>query len=334
MTRLLLYEPAYRRVEQRLPALSDRDELLLLWPDGSLWSNGQRIAAEDARPEIGWVSTDLFVSPAFGTFLATLLQSSALQWVQSGAAGFDRPVFRQFVERGARLTNNHSQAVGMAEYVLWGVLDHLQRGPERRIEQTAHRWTPLRFTEISGSRWLIIGFGAIGQAVGRRVRAFDAHVTGIRRGSEPNAHADAMATPDEIKALLPTSDVVVLSLPLSARTAGMVDAGFLAAMKPGSVLVNVGRGGLVDEAALLAALDRGVPAHAVLDVFQTEPLPAASPFWDHPRVMLTPHASPTGSGLTARSDTLFIDNLGRFLAGTPLLNEIDPKEIMAAGKSS
>jgi phosphoglycerate dehydrogenase-like enzyme len=183
------------------------------------------------------------------------------------------------------------------------------------------------FTEVSGSRWLVIGFGAIGQAVARRARAFDAHVTGVRRSTGAQEHADAMATPDQVHELLPASDVVVLSSPLNAQTANMVDAAFLARMKPGSVLVNVGRGGLVDEPALRSALDKGVPAHAVLDVFQTEPLPEDSWFWDHPRVTLTPHASPIGSGLQARSDALFVDNLGRYLSGKPLLNEVSANEV-------
>jgi len=250
--------------------------------------------------------------------------------VQSSAAGFENTMFAQLVGKGARLTNNHSQAVGMSEYVLWGVLDYLQRGAQRRADQASHSWAPTPFTEISGSRWLVIGFGAIGQAVGRRARAFDAHVTGVRRTTGAQEHADAMATPDQIHDLLPSSDVVALTTPLNAQTTNLVDAAFLARMKPGSVLVNVGRGGLVDEPALLAALETDAPAHAVLDVFQTEPLPADSPFWDHPKVTLTPHSSAMGSGLAARSDALFVENLGRYLSGKPLLNEVAASEVTAS----
>jgi phosphoglycerate dehydrogenase-like enzyme len=297
-------------------------------PDGSILKAGSPLAADDARPDLGWMNVDLFGAGAARDYMITLLKSPNLRWVQSGAAGFDNPAFAQIVRKGAILTTNHSQAVGMSEYVLTTVLDHLQRGPDRRKAQAEHRWAPAPYREVAGTRWLIVGFGAIGQQTAKRARAFDAHITGVRRSAGEHPLADAMATPDRITELLPQSDVVVLSLPLSAQTENMVDAGFLAAMKPGSVFVNVGRGGLVDEDALLAALDQGKPEHAILDVFRIEPLPAASHFWDHPRVTLTPHASPIGSGLSARSDQLFLDNLDRFLAGRPLLNQVSAEEVL------
>jgi phosphoglycerate dehydrogenase-like enzyme len=259
--------------------------------------------------------------------MVALLKSPSLKWMQSGAAGFDNPVFAQIVAKGTRLTTNHSQSVGMAEYVLATVLDHFQRGPERRGAQTAKEWARLPYREVMGSRWLIIGFGAIGQEVARRARAFGAHITGVRRTKVPHALADAMLAATDLLPALPDADVVVLSLPLMAETEALVNANFLAAMKPKSVLVNVGRGGLVDEAALLEGLDRGVPEHAILDVFRTEPLAAESPFWSHPRVTLTGHASAIGSGLTARTDALFVENLGRYVRGDTLLNEADPADV-------
>jgi phosphoglycerate dehydrogenase-like enzyme len=260
--------------------------------------------------------------------MITLLKSPALRWVQSGAAGFENPAFGEVVRKGAILTTNHSQSIGMSEYVLTTVLDHLQRGPDRRKAQAEHRWAPAPYREVAGTSWLIIGFGSIGQETARRAKAFGATITGVRRSAGAHPLADAMATPGQVLSLLPNADVVVLSLPLNAQSANMVDAPFLAAMKPGSVFVNVGRGGLVDEDALLAALDEGKPEHAILDVFRTEPLPADSRFWDHPRVTMTPHSSPIGSGLSARSDALFLDNLGRFLRGQPMLNQVAAQEVL------
>jgi phosphoglycerate dehydrogenase-like enzyme len=173
-----------------------------------------------------------------------------------------------------------------------------------------------------GSRWLIVGYGAIGEAVAQRAKGFGAHVTGVRRSAPASFIADAMATPAQLPQLLPESDVVVLTMPKTAETENTVDAKFFAAMKPGSVLVNVGRGAVVDDDALRAALDSGKPERAILDVFRQEPLPADSWFWDHPRVTMTPHNSAASSGIVARGDALFIDNLNRYLAGQPMRNEV------------
>jgi phosphoglycerate dehydrogenase-like enzyme len=127
-----------------------------------------------------------------------------------------------------------------------------------------------------------------------------------------------MVTPDRLGEVIGEADVVVLSAPATPGSRQLVDAGFLAAMKSGSLLVNVGRGALVDEAALLDALDTGTPAVAVLDVFEHEPLPPDHPFWTHPRVRVTPHNAAGGFGRLRRQAELFDANLDRWLAGRPL----------------
>lgn len=325
MSRILFYEPAYRRISDRIATLPGVEPLLMT-REGKIYESNREISADDARPEIGWATSDLFGGP-IREYMVALLKSPSLMWLQSGAAGFDNPVFAQIVAKGARLTTNHSQSVGMAEYVLTTVLDHFQRGPERRKAQSAREWARLPYREVMGSHWLIVGFGAIGQEVARRARAFGAHITGVRRSSAPHELADTMMAPRELDVALPAADVVVLSLPLTTETEALVNAKFLAMMKASSVLVNVGRGGLIDEAALLASLDRGTPAHAILDVFRTEPLPMDSPFWNHPRVTLTGHASAIGSGLTPRTDALFVENLGRYVRGEALLNEADSADV-------
>ena len=325
MTRVLFYEPSYRRLADRVAAIPGVD-VLLMDRNGRISRGGEQVSIDAAQPEVGWASNDLFGGP-IRDYMVALLKSPSLRWMQSGAAGFDNPVFAQIVAKGARLTTNHSQAIGMAEYVLANVLDHFQRGPERREAQRQREWARLAYREIQGSNWLVVGFGAIGQEVARRARPFGAHITGVRRSPGSHEFADALIPPGEIGVALPSADVVVLCLPLNRQTERMVNEDFLARMSKTSVLVNIGRGGLIDEKALLQSLDVGRPEHAILDVFDTEPLPSESPFWAHKRVTLTGHASAIGSGLTRRTDELFLENLRRYLRGDALLNEANPAEI-------
>ena len=327
-TRLLIYGPSFRWIEGDLAAHGESLQPLIVDESGVITHAGTTVPVEAANPHVAWASGELYLSPASRPFLVSMLKSPELRWVQSAAAGFDNKMFADIVRKGARLTTSHGQAVGMADYVLSGVLDHYQRWPERRAAQAAGAWSRFAFREILGSNWLIVGFGAIGQEVARRARAFGASIVGVRRDSSAHPLADAIITLADVRAALPRMDVVVLCAPASRATRGVANADFFAAMKPGSVLVNVGRGALVDEAALAAALDRGIPAHAVLDVFETEPLPPTSPLWAHPRVALTAHAAGESEGQQARNEALFVDNLRRYLAGEPLVNEADPADVL------
>jgi phosphoglycerate dehydrogenase-like enzyme len=325
--RLMIYEPAYKRVAERLAPYAGQLELLLVDVEGHITCNGATFDTDTAEPEAGWMAADGGGGAGGRALAISLLKSPRLTWVHTGAAGVDNPIWGQLVGKGAKLSTGHGQAISIAEYVLAEVLGRFQRLAERRAEQAAHRWTRLPFREIAGTRWLVIGFGAIGQGVAERARAFGAHITAVRRAVAPHPLADAMAPLAGVRTLLPEADVVVLATPLNDETRGMADAAFFAAMRPGSVLVNIGRGDLVDEAALLAALDVGVPDYAILDVFRAEPLPEDSPFWAHPKVAMTPHASAFGSGQAARNDALFLENLRRRLAGEPLLYEADPRDL-------
>ena len=327
MTRLVLFEPAHRRVAAGLARLAPELELALVDTQGAITLGSQPISDDAVQPDWGWFSADSGFGAAGRALFVAMLKAQKLAWVHTGAAGVDNPVWRQLVDKGAALTTGHGQAISIAEYVVAGVLEHFQRWPERHAEQAARRWTRLPFREVAGTHWLVVGFGAIGEAVAERARAFGAQIIGVRRSGAPHPAADRMARLEDVRSLLPEADVVVLAAPLNAETANLADAAFFAAMKPNAVLVNVGRGGLVDEAALLAALDAGKPEHALLDVFHTEPLPEDSPFWAHPKVSLTAHASAFGSGQTARNDALFLENLRRRLAGETLLYPADPRDL-------
>lgn len=328
--RLLIHETSYRRIQPEVDAHGDRLELLIVDEAGGVTLGGRPLTVDEAAPEAAWANADVFFGASARPFMTAALKSPDLKWVQSGAAGFDYPVFGQFVQKGAKLTTSHGQAVGMADYVLWGVLDAFQNGAGRRADQAARRWEKQQFREIAGSRWLILGFGTIGRGVAERARAFGANVTAVRRSPAADALAEVVA-PDRFLDLLPEADVVVLAAPATPQTHHIANAEAFGRMKPGSVFVNVGRGALVDEEALLAALNKGVPEHAVLDVFEVEPLPAESPFWAHPRVTLTPHASGVTSGNVTRNDALFVENLRRYLAGEALKNEADPKDVLTGG---
>lgn len=272
-------------------------------------------------PEVGWLSVDVLRGDDTA-FVDALVASAPLRFVQSAGAGTDGVTFRRLLARGVRLCTAHVNNVPIAEYVLRAVLDRFQRADRWREGQAAHRWAHHEWREVAGSAWLVIGVGAIGAAVAERARALGATVIGVRRtptGTEP---VDAMIGPEAVIDHLGDVDVVVCALPGGPATEHLVDAAFLAAMRPDAVLVNVARGSVVDEAALLDALDAGRPDFAVLDVVATEPLPPDSPLWDHPKVVVTPHSSSGGHGRFARGADLFADNLRRYRAGEPLRHEV------------
>jgi phosphoglycerate dehydrogenase-like enzyme len=332
MTRIQLTTTALERLRPRLDALAQPFEYVVMDETGTLRLDGREVSPEQASPECGLLSNDLFFAPFSLAYVDALVRSPALKWVQSCGAGLDHPMFVRLARRSdIRLTTNHSQGVGMAEYVMWGVLDHFHSGAAQLFQPARddpRRWIRRRAREIDGTHWLIIGFGAIGQAVARRAKAFGAHVTGVRRRPEPSEFADAVVATDQIFNVLGDADVVVLCMPHTPETENLVDAKFLAAMTPGSMLVNVGRGSAIDDAALLHALDRGRPGHALLDVFRVEPLPDDHPFWSHPRITATAHTSAVTTGWNARFDELVVDNVARYLAGEPLRHEVPIADVL------
>ncbi|MFN9928749.1 MAG: hypothetical protein ACK53I_17610, partial [Phenylobacterium sp.] len=145
--RLLIHEKALARNAAAIAAHGDRLELLVVDDAGSIRADGAEVSVDEAQPHAAWANADVFFSGAARAFMTATLKSQSLSWVQSGAAGFDNPVFGQFVEKGAVLTTSHGQAVGIADYVLWGVLDALQGGAARRADQAARQWTRRPFRE-------------------------------------------------------------------------------------------------------------------------------------------------------------------------------------------
>ncbi|MDY6984079.1 MAG: NAD(P)-dependent oxidoreductase, partial [Pseudomonadota bacterium] len=194
--------------------------------------------------------------------------------------------------------------------------------------QQVKEWKHRGFREIMGSRWLFVGFGEIGRETAARAKAFGAHITAVRRNANGEGLADVVVTQQQLNDVLPQADVVVLACASNASTRDIANAGFFAAMKEGAVLVNIARGDLVVESALKDALDKGIPAHAILDVFNEEPPAADSWVWTHPRVTLTPHTSNAGTGMRTRSEANFFGNLERIVKGSPLLNRVGRADIV------
>jgi phosphoglycerate dehydrogenase-like enzyme len=324
---LLLAEPSYARMAERIRTICPGIRLSVMDTAGAIHVDGKAVDMAQVAPTIGWPNLDVFAWDGRREYFRTLLKSPVLRWVQSAAAGVDDPVFARLAAKGCSLTNSDAQAPAIADFILGAALDFYQQQAQRRELQATHAWARLPFRELSDTTWLIIGYGNIGRETARRARAFGASITGIRRNPQPDAHAQHVTTLDQLRACLPTADVVVLCCGLNDATRNLANADFLGRMKPASLLINVGRGGLLDETALLEALEQDPGRRAVLDVFQTEPLPADHPLWRHPRVHVSAHTSALGSGNARRGDELFLENLGRHVRGEPLRNVVNPEDL-------
>ena len=247
----------------------------------------------------------------------------SVRWIQIGGSGFDHllpwDTARITVTNGAGVL-----APFLAESVTGAMLALGCGFLNYAGQQRARRWNPVAFTPIRDRTLLVVGFGKIGECVARNARALGMRVLAIRGTPAPHPAADEMHGPDALPALLPQADFVSLHVRLNPATRGMLSREALSAMKPGAYLVNTSRGPVVDETALIDTLRSGHLAGAYLDVFETEPLPAESPLWDMPNVLITPHAADNIHGWPRRFAALFADNLERWRAGRPLSNVVTP----------
>ena len=293
-------------------------------------------ALREAEPRLeieGWHPKDLaqadlaWLAEAEGLFCWKLPPGLAarmprLAWVQNSGAGVDHLV--RHPELDARIPITRADgAFGfwMARYTAAHLLLEAQRVAECAEAQREARWNPKLVPEdLSGARALVVGFGRIGRQIGRALRELGLSVTGIVRAPRADAEFGLRGQAD-LPALLPQAHVLVLAAPLTDETRGLVDARILSHGHGGLTLINVGRGELVVAEDLLAALDAGRLGRAVLDVFDEEPLPAASPLWSHPKVTVTPHHS--GPSLPGHLIADILPNLRRFAEGLPVEGAVD-----------
>jgi glyoxylate/hydroxypyruvate reductase A len=247
-----------------------------------------------------------------------------LRWLQKMGAGVDE-LIEQWPSRGnVVLTRTAGKLIAprMAEYVVSAILDKALRFDLARAQQQQRHW---EFFEIGTIRSLTIGIaglGEIGSIIAQTQRALGVRVLGWNRSGHGSLAVDELFSGSEgLPRFLAASDVVVLVLPLTKETRNLFDADVLACCRPGTHIINIGRGGLVDERALLGAIEAGIVSHATLDVFATEPLPPAHPFWDNPRVTITPHVC--GPLIPEDVVTHFVGNYAAFASGQPMQNVID-----------
>jgi phosphoglycerate dehydrogenase-like enzyme len=299
-------DPAFRRGPEagaRWQALLDRAEVLFGVPG-------------DSADDLARVVTDL----------------PKLRWVHATSAGAGEQVRKaglppEALERVAVTTSSGVHAVPLAEFAILGLLAVAKELPRFVEDQRARAWPEIRrpLRELDGQTLFLVGLGDIGRETARLGKALGMRTVGFRRTEgPPPEHVDEVHGPARLAELAGRADAMVVSLPLTDQTVGLIDRATIEALPPSCIFVNVGRGGVVDEPALVDALREWRIAGAVLDVFATEPLPDSSPLWSLPNVLVTPHAAALSARENERIVELFVDNLRRYLDGRPLRNVVEP----------
>lgn len=271
-------------------------------------------------------STKTVLEPEIQTFVETLRAAPKLEWLQVPSAGMDRPFYGELRAQGVRLTSSAgANAKAVAQTAVAGLLALSRCIPDWMQAQREHRWHPLRGElippELEGQHAVVVGTGLIGQSIARILEAMDMRVTGVRRRAAPLPHFGRIIALDSLDEVLPSADWLVLACPLTDETRGLVNARRLEAMRPGARVVNVARGEIIDEQALIEALRHHRIAGAYLDVFAIEPLPPQSPLWDLPQVLISAHSAGNSTGHQRNVIGQFKGNLLRFLRAEPLVNE-------------
>jgi glyoxylate/hydroxypyruvate reductase len=254
-----------------------------------------------------------------------------LRWVQATSAGAGEQVgaaglTAETLERVTVTSAAGIHAGPLAEFALFGLLAFTKGLPRLLADQRDRRWGHYPVAELSGATLLIVGLGQVGAEVARLAAAFRMRVIGLnRRGAGAYPHVDVVGSIDALHEWLPEADAIVICLPLTAQTNGLIDAAAIARIKRAATLVNVGRGAVLDEPALIDALRNHRLAGAALDVVSSEPLDPGSPLWELPNVLLSPHTAGLSLHENERIVELFVENLGRYVRGEPLRNRVDPE---------
>ncbi|HEY6102576.1 MAG TPA: D-2-hydroxyacid dehydrogenase [bacterium] len=252
-------------------------------------------------------------------------RAGRLRWIHSTAAGVDQLLYREVLEQDIQVTTSSGIHQPLVEHVFAMLLTFTRRLHIAVRNQQEHKWDRARVAggAVRGMTIGVLGLGSIGAEVAEKAAVFGMRVIGTKRTPSPVQHVDRVYPPEALADVLAQSDVVVIALPLTAETRGLLGAAEFRMMKPEAIVINIGRGPIIQEAALIRALQERWIGGACLDVFEREPLPADSPLWAMENVILTPHVSGAWPGYLDAAVPLFCENLARYLRGAPLLNLVE-----------
>jgi phosphoglycerate dehydrogenase-like enzyme len=254
-----------------------------------------------------------------------LLKSKTLQWVHIHSAGVDRQIFLDLMARGVTVTSSSGASASLvAQTALTGLLSLSRRFPQLAAAQRAHIWAPFMKVglppDLEGQTATIVGWGPIGQKLGAWLTALGLKIIVVRQAATSLIENTRVVSFDDFSNVLPETDWLVLACPLTKQTTNLVSQDALALMKPSAHIVNISRGTVIDERAMIDALQKGRLAGAYLDVFAQEPLHVDSPLWDMPNVICTPHTAGFSDAILQRMAQKFIENLGYWKRGEPMIN--------------
>lgn len=313
------------RIADAVPASS----LVLLTAEEALAAEGPcRADIAFMTREVTGASSPSNPTPELEGFDAVVRRSPGLKWLQIHPAGAERPIYRELRSRGVKVTTaSGATAITVAHSTLGAIIALNRRFPMLADAQRRHAWEP-RLGErsprdLTGQHAVIVGLGPIGRHIASLLKVLGLRVTGVRRTAELVAPCDRTIAYCDLRSVLPQADWLILCCPASDVTRGIANAAAFAAMPDGSHFVNVSRGEVAVEADVVSALQSGKLAGAYLDVFEREPLDPASPLWDLPNVLVSPHTASHSLGQNEAIFGIFLDNLARFRAGQPLRNDVD-----------
>lgn len=328
--RILTSVAAWEGLAPKIAELMGQRPYVHLSPEAVL-SRGQTADVAFISREVTGMSTKFDILPETQQFYDALLQSNDLKWVHVHSAGADRPVYQALMKRGVVLTTSSgANARAVAHSALAGILSLARAFPKLMQQQRHHQWRAVvnenSLPDLNGQTALIIGWGPIGQLIGKVLDILELDLIVARRNTAALPEGYPVVSTRDLPQVLGQVDWLILACPLTPETRHLVDARVLAALKPGARVVNIARGEVIDEPALIHALASGQLGGAYLDVYAQEPLPADSPLWDMPNVIATPHSAGHSRGMYQRMAQMFLDNLARYLGDQPLAQVATPAE--------